>query len=199
MDIQAISDIFEEKFQKCTSSWANKKGFKNCKDTINEISKDGSNLLCKYKNEFFSFDYIAKEYGATEESVDMIFFDIENNYIVLVEYKNGKIKDKKSIQAKFLNSFSLFSQILQINKQEFWSLRTYLVFVTNKDKNLGQANYINHQRGSLDMLNYLDDDIILYGFKKYKPWYFDEIKTPFCNEFAKLMEKEFNIKLEEQT
>ena len=197
MDIQKISNIFEKKFHKCSSPWANKQGIENCKDSINEISKDGSNLLCKYKDKFFSFDYIAKEYGATEESTDMIFFDIENNYIVFVEYKNGKIRDKKGIQAKFLNSFSLLNKILKINKQEFWSLKTYLVFVTNKEKNLGQVNYMNHQRGSFDILNHFDNNILLYGFKKYKPWYFDEIKTPFCDEFAQLMKNEFKITLEE--
>lgn len=188
MTINNISNLFEEKFEKCSSNWAKKNGIVYCKDSINEISKDGLNLLCKYKNKFFSFDYIAKEYGSTEPSTDMIFFDIENEYIVFVEYKNGKIKGKKNIQHKFLNSFSILSRILGIDKQEFWSLKTYLIFVTNKEKN----------QGSLNILNHLKQDMILYGFEKYKPWYFDEIKTPFCDEFAQFMKNEFKIILEEE-
>jgi len=194
MTINDISILFEEKFDKCSSLWANKQNIVYCKDTITKISKDGNNFLCKYKDKFFSFDYIAKEYGATEPSTDMIFFDIDNEYIVFVEYKNGKVKDKHKIQAKFLNSFSLLNQILNIDKQIFWSLKTYLIFVTNKEKNPGQVTY----KDSFEILNYFDNNIILYGFEKYKSWYFNEIKTPFCDEFSELMEKEFNIRLEEE-
>ena len=199
MTTKEISELFEEKFEKCSSRWANKKGIVHCKDSITEISKDGSNFLCKYKDKFFSFDYIAKEYGATEPSTDMIFFDIDNEYIVFVEYKNGQIKGKKDIQHKFLNSFSLLHQILNIDKKTFWSLKTYLIFVTNRKSNKGQVAYIeNYQQGSFNILNQMKQDIVLYNFAKYKPWYFDEIKTPFCDEFPELMKQEFNIILEEE-
>jgi len=191
MKIEEIQNLFEIKFSKY-------------KKTISEISLDDSNkkkpiILCKFQNSFFSFDDIAKEYGATEPSTDMIFFDLERKYIVLVEFKNGKIKSehKPKIKQKFLNSFYILNEILNIDKQQFWSLKTYLIFVTNKEKNQGQEQYRKYQYNSLTILNYLRNDIILYNFKKYKPWYFDEIKTPFCNEFSELMEKEFNIKLEE--
>jgi len=192
MTINDINDLFEEKFSKY-------------KKSISQISLDDSNkkkpiILCKFKNSFFSFDDIAKEYGANEPSTDMIFFDLNKEYIVLVEFKNGKIKseNKPKIKQKFLNSFYIFNKILDIDKQIFWSLKTYLIFVTNKEKNVGQEQYCNYKIDSLGILNYLRNDITLYDFAKYKPWYFDEIKTPFCDEFAELMEQEFNIILEEK-
>ncbi len=192
MKIDEIQNLFETKFSKY-------------KKSISEISLDKSNktkpiVLCKFQDYFFSFDDIAKEYGATEPSTDMIFFDLKNKYIVLVEFKNGKIKSdhKPKIKQKFLNSFYILNKILNIDKQLFWSLKTYLVFVTNKEKNQGQEKYRNYQYNSLKILNYLKNDIILYDFKKYKPWYFNEIKTPFCDEFAQLMEQEFKITLQEE-
>lgn len=192
MKIEEIQNLFETKFLEY-------------KKSISEISLDDSNktkpiVLCKFQNSFFSFDDIAKEYGATEPSTDMIFFDLEKEYIVLVEFKNGKIKSdhKPKIKQKFLNSFYILNEILKIDKQLFWSLKTYLVFVTNKERNQGQEQYRDYQHNSLNILNYLRNDIILYDFKKYKPWYFDEIKTPFCDEFAQLMKNEFKIILEEK-
>lgn len=191
MKIEEIQNLFETKFLKY-------------KKPISAISLDDSNktrpiVLCKFQNSFFSFDDIAKEYGATEPSTDMIFFDLEKEYIVLIEFKNGRIKSdhKPKIKQKFLNSFYILNEILNIDKQLFWSLKTYLVFVTNKEKNQGQEQYRDYQH-SLNILNYLRNDIILYDFKKYKPWYFDEIKTPFCDEFSQLMKNEFKIILEEQ-
>ena len=204
MIIEDISELFEQKFEKCSSIWANKKNIVYCKDSITELSKDDSDknnpkFLCKYKNKFFGFDYIAKEYGITEPSTDMIFFDIEKEYIVFVEYKNGQIKGKKDIQHKFLNSFSLLNQILNIDKKTFWSLKTYLIFITNRKNNKGQEKYIeNYQQGSYKILGQMKQNIILYNFQKYKPWYFNEIKTPFCDEFENLMKQEFNIILEKE-
>ena len=201
MTIKEISDLFDREYVKCKSQWAQKKNITNCKTTISKLSEDDTNqqVLCKFKNTFFGFDYIAKEFGSNEPSTDMIFFDIDNEYIVLVEYKNGKIKDKKDIQSKFLNSFSLLNRILKVDKKSFWSLKTHLIFVTNKEKNKNQLSNQSYQKGSFDILNILQNDIIFYGFGKYKPWYFDQISTPFCDEFTELMKQKFNITLEEDT
>jgi len=126
-------------------------------------------------------------------------FDLERDYIVFVEYKNGKIKskDKPKIKQKLLDSLALFYTILGIDRQKFWNLKTYLIFVTNKDKNNNQVNHRQYLSSTDDFLDILEDNIILYGFDIYKPWYFNEIKTPFCNEFAELMGNEFKIKLED--
>jgi len=167
--------------------------------TLSKISEDDTNQvsLCCYKNKFLDFDKIAKEYYSSLPTTDMIFFDLEREYVVFVEYKNAKIKDKSKIKQKFLDSLALFYKILEINKQQFWNLKTYLIFVTNRDKNQNQANHRKYLSSTDELLDILEDNIILYGFDIYKPWYFNEIKTPFCNEFAQLMEQEFKIILEE--
>ena len=190
MNVYEIKKLFETKFSKYFS-------------TIAEISKDDNNSesLCYYYNynKFLDFDKIAKEYHPNWPTVDMIFFDLERDYIVFVEYKNGKIKskDKPKIKQKLLDSLALFYTILGIDRQKFWNLKTYLIFVTNKDKNNNQVNHRKYLSSTDDFLDILEDNIILYGFDVYKPWYFNEIKTPFCNEFAELMGNEFKIKLED--
>jgi len=171
--------------------------------TLSEISEDDTNniSLCPFKNKFLNFDEIAKEYDSSWATTDMIFFDLEKEYIVFVEYKNGKIKssNKPKIKQKFLDSFALFYKILKIDKSTFWNLKTYLIFVTNKEKNQNQLNHRNYLSITDELLDILEDNIILYGFDIYKPWYFDEIKTPFCDEFKEFMQNNFNISLEEET
>jgi hypothetical protein len=186
MSIYDIKQLFETKFYRHFY-------------TISEISKDDKNniSLCKYRNKFLDFDKIAKEYYQSSPTTDMIFFDLNRKYIIFVEYKNGKIKDKSKIKQKFLDSFALFFKILNIDKKSFWDFKTYLLFVTNKEKNPNQEIYRNYLSTTDELLNILEDNIILYGFDIYKPWYFNEIKTPFCDEFADLMQQEFNIILEE--
>jgi hypothetical protein len=189
MDIDDIKRLFETKFSKHIYS-------------LSKISEDDSHniSLCLYENEFFDFDKIAKEYHSSWATTDMIFFDLKREYIVFVEYKNGKIKssDKPKIKQKFLDSFALFYKILDMEKSIFWGYKTYLLFVTNKNKNMDQQIHRNYLSSTDDFLNILEDNIILFGFDRYKPWYFDEIKTPFCDEFAQVMKNEFNITLEEE-
>jgi len=185
-----IKELFETEFPKHIYS-------------LSKISEDDKNSisLCLYKNEFFDFDKIAKEYHSSWATTDMIFFDLNRKYIVFVEYKNGEIKskDKPKIKQKFLDTLALFYKILTVDKNIFWEYKTYLLFVTNKQKNSNQENHRNYLSSTDDFLNILEDNIILYGFDRYKPWYFDEIKTPFCDEFAQLMKSEFKITLEEET
>ncbi len=186
MNVSDIKWLFETKFSKHFY-------------TLSQISEDDTNKvsLCCYKNKFLDFDKIAKEYHQSWATTDMIFFDLEREYIVFVEYKNAKIKDKAKIKQKFLDSFALFSKILDVNKKIFWNFKTYLLFVTSKDKNPNQVNTRNFLSSTDEFLDILEDNIILYGFDIYKPWYFNEIKTPFCDEFAQLMKQEFKIILEE--
>ena len=186
MNISEIKELFETKFSKHIY-------------TLSKISEDDTNRvsLCCYKNKFLDFDKIAKEYHQSWATTDMIFFDLEREYLVFIEYKNGKIKDKTKIKQKFLDSFALFSKILDIDKNLFWSFKTYLLFVTNIEKNPNQVTHRNYLSTTDELLDILEDNIILYGFEIYKPWYFNEIKTPFCNEFKELMEHEFKIILEE--
>jgi len=177
-----------------------KKEFSQHIYTLSKISEDDTNHipLCHYKNRFFDFDKIAKDYASSWATTDMIFFDLEREYIVFVEYKNGKIKDKAKIKQKFLDSFALFYEILDIDKNLFWNFKTYLLFVTNKEKNPNQVTHRDYLSSTDELLDILEDNIILYGFDIYKPWYFNEIKTPFCDEFEKLMKQEFNIILEKE-
>ncbi|ETR66945.1 MAG: hypothetical protein OMM_05399 [Candidatus Magnetoglobus multicellularis str. Araruama] len=185
MTISDIKELFEQKFS-------------NHFDKLSVISKDNQFSLCNFKNQFLNFDSIAKEYYSSWASTDMIFFDLEREYIIFVEYKNSKMKSKEKpkIKQKFLDSFALLHKILETKgKEEFWHFKTYLLFVTNKDKNQNQENNRAYL-GSEKLLDILESDIILYGFERYKGWYFDEIKTPFCDEFPTLMETEFNIQLE---
>ena len=186
MKISKIKELFETKFSQHIYS-------------LSKISEDDTNnvSLCCYKNRFLDFDKIAKEYHQSWATTDMIFFDLEREYIVFVEYKNAKIKDKAKIKQKFLDSFALFYKILDIDKNQFWNFKTYLLFVTNKEKNPNQVTHREYLSTTDELLNILEDNIILYGFDIYKPWYFDEIKTPFCNEFAELMQQEFKIILED--
>ena len=191
--IDKIENLFKEKF--------NNKIF-----TIKEISEDKTNeeYLCLYTNKFYDLDKIAKIYSSTWESCDMIFFTQKK--IILVEFKNGKINSsqKPKIIRKFLNSYALLYEILQdlgISKDKFWQLKIDLIFVTSKYKNDGQFNYRQNiqQKDSLEILNLLENNIILYDFAKYKDWYFNEIYTPFCenNEFKNIMNK-YGILLKEK-
>ncbi|MEE4358518.1 MAG: hypothetical protein V2I97_18750 [Desulfococcaceae bacterium] len=185
MTISDIKELFEQKFI-------------NHFDKLSVISKDRQFSLCNFKNQFLNFDKIAKEYHPTWATTDMIFFNLEREFIIFVEYKNSKMKstEKAKIKQKFLDSFALLYKILETEeKEEFWHFKTYLLFVTNKDKNPNQVNRKTYL-GSEQILNILESDIILYGFERYKGWYFDEIKTPFCDEFPALMETEFNVLLE---
>ncbi len=186
MNISDIKELFESKFSQHIYD-------------LSEISYDDNNhvSLCMYKNRFLDFDKIAKEYHSSRATTDMIFFDMEREYIVFIEYNNGKIASngKPKIKQKFLDSFALFYRILDIEKEIFWNLKTYLLFVTNKKKNDNQLNHRKYLSSTDDFLDILEDNIMLYGFDIYKPWYFDEIKTPFCDEFSELMRKEFNITL----
>jgi hypothetical protein len=198
MTISDIQKLFKQKFP----SHFNK---------LSDISKDGEISLCNFKNQFFNFDAIAKKYHPSWATTDMIFFDLERKYIIFVEYKNSKIKseEKPKIKQEFLDSFALLYKILKtVDKENFWNFKTYLLFVTNKDKNRNQLNHrtykdknrnqLNHRTylGSAEISDILENNIILYGLERYKPWYFDEIKTPFCDEFPGLMETEFKIQLE---
>jgi len=186
VNVSDIKELFETKFSKHFY-------------TLSKISEDDTNRvsLCCYKNRFLDFDKIAKEYHQSWATTDMIFFDLKKEYIVFVEYKNAKIKDKAKIKQKFLDSFALFCKILDIDKKTFWNLKTYLLFVTSKEKNPNQVTHREYLSTTDELLNILEDNIILYGFDIYKPWYFDEIKTPFCDELAELMQQEFKIILEE--
>jgi hypothetical protein len=186
VNVSDIKELFETKFSKHFY-------------TLSKISEDDTHKvsLCCYKNKFLDFDKIAKEYHQSWATTDMIFFDLKREYIVFVEYKNAKIKDKAKIKQKFLDSFALFCKILDIDKKTFWNFKTYLLFVTSKEKNPNQVTHRDYLSTTDELLNILEDNIILYGFEIYKPWYFDEIKTPFCDEFSELMKQEFNIKLEE--
>ena len=189
MNIVDVKELFEDKFSKHFY-------------TLSKISEDDTNkvFFCSYKNKFLDFDKIAKRYAPSWSTTDMIFFDIEREYIVFVEFKNGIIDSKKKpkIKQKFLDSFALFSKILDVDKKVFWKFKTYLLFVTAKEKNLNQVTHRAYLSTTDELLDILEDNIILYGFDIYKPWYFDEIKTPFCDEFLELMEQEFNITLEEE-
>lgn len=189
MNTLEVQEIFKSEFSEYVYS-------------LSEISEDDTNHipLCHYKNRFFDFDKIAKKYHHSWSTTDMIFFDLEREYIVFVEYKNGKIRstDRPKIKQKLLDSFALFYKILDSDKNQFWNFKTYLLFVTNKEKNLGKKIHRDYLSGTDEFLNFLEDNIILYGFARYKPWYFDEIKTPFCDEFEELMKQEFNIILEKE-
>ncbi|MCK5718961.1 MAG: hypothetical protein KAH84_03305 [Thiomargarita sp.] len=185
MTISDIKKLFEDKFSKHF-------------DKLSVISEDSTNhiILCNFTNKFFNFDKIAKQYHPSWATTDMIFFDLEREYIVFVEYKNSEIKSnyKPKIKQKFLDSFALLYKILGIEKDNFWHFKTYLLFVTSKEKNKNQVKYKSYM-GSEEILNILESDVILYGLERYRAWYFDEIKTPFCDEFPKLMENEFKIQL----
>ena len=187
MNVIDIKELFEKNFSKHIY-------------TLSKISEDDRNRvsLCCYKNKFFNFDKIAKEYHSSWATTDMIFFDLQREYVIFVEFKNGKItsNEKPKIKRKFLDTFALFYKIIKTDKQQFWNLKTYLIFVTNKEKNLNQLNHREYLSSTDEFLNILEDNIVLYGFNIYKPWYFNEVKTPFCEEFAELMEEEFNIILE---
>jgi hypothetical protein len=188
VDILEIKKLFETKFS-------------NHIYNLSQISLDDNNdtILCKYKNKFLDFDKIAKEYHASWPTSDMIFFDLEREYIVFVEYKNKKMdtKERPKIREKFLDSLALLDKILKIEKETFWNLKKYMIFVTDRNKNQGQVQIRQNILYTDELLDILESDIIMFNFQRYKPWYFDEIKTPFCDEFAELMEKEFKIKLEE--
>ncbi|WP_457564238.1 hypothetical protein [Caminibacter sp.] len=196
MNISEVKEVFL-RFDECRSKWNKERGNFQCKDTINNISKDDSNnvSLCKFENKFFAFDYIAKEFGIDISSNDMIFFDTDNNKIVFVEFKNGKIKsDKKpKIIKKFLDSFYLLNKILELKDKNVWKLNTCLVFVTSKEKNKNQFN--DKKNYSEEMISYLENNQIYYGFERYKGWFFNEIYTPLCNDFKEFMLEKFNIQL----
>ena len=115
MNVSDIKELFETKFSKHFY-------------TLSKISEDDTNKvsLCCYKNKFLDFDKIAKEYHQSWATTDMIFFDLKREYIVFVEYKNAKIKDKAKIKQKFLDSFALFCKILAIDKKTFWNFSNFI-------------------------------------------------------------------------
>lgn len=69
-------------------------------DKLSVIYKDGEISLCKFKNQFLNFDTIAREYHPSWVIIDMIFFDLNNKYIIFVEYKNGKVKSAEKPKIK---------------------------------------------------------------------------------------------------
>jgi hypothetical protein len=145
MEFKEIESLFNKKF-------------KEFQKTISELSRDINTQvsLCNFKKKYLSLDDIAKLYGPSISSCDMIFFAKDS--IVLVEFKAGQIEKKtdakRKIKQKMLDSFALLFAILKISKLEFWNLRTYFVLVTDKRKNSGQLNRQSYM-GAEQVLSYL--------------------------------------------
>ncbi len=115
----------------------------DCLQTISDISYDIDNktTLCEHKSKlFFSFDDIVKKYyqssSITPASPDMIIFNKSKNLIVLVEFKNGKVKPQ-NVRIKLLESLLItLPKILELSCNDALNKTpiAYLL-IYNYDKN----------------------------------------------------------------
>jgi hypothetical protein len=115
MTISDIKELFEQKFS-------------NHFDKLSVISKDNQFSLCNFKNQFLNFDSIAKEYYSSWATTDMIFFDLEREYIIFVEYKNSKMKSKAELSLDFtFNHFitKWYFYDIQLNDMQVCHLKIY--------------------------------------------------------------------------
>ncbi|MEB3060633.1 hypothetical protein VJJ74_05670 [Parvimonas micra] len=137
--------------------------------------------------EVIDFDKVKREYlnniGLSEEcakSVDAII-DFNGNFI-LIEFKNGKMKnEKKTVKEKIKDSLLIFGDIIG---KTISSIRndTKFILVYNESKNskIEISKRVSYLAG---------EEIIRFDLEKYKGLYFQEIHTYTEKEFENYIKK----------
>jgi hypothetical protein len=149
--------------------------FNDCLQSIRQISWDPVHeaALVDMEERFHHYDIIAdKFYDNTPKSPDMILFD--NDTIVFVEFKNGKInsKDKDKIKLKAIEGcFIIFHKIITSYKKnvsflDIFKLKKYYILVYNTERNT--RDRIRDRKHS---------NLARFGLENYKGTFFHNVST----------------------
>lgn len=146
-DIEILYDFYKKHFSSTIDT------FENCSlDMENGVNLSHSQTKC------FNFDKIKNIVFSGADSccsVDSLYFDINNNVLYFIEFKNSKIKTSKGNvirscrESYIINRFiSTFSGIVDIHNINFCSL---LVASESKNSNTFQTLRLIDRAGSGDL------------------------------------------------
>lgn len=173
---------------------------------LKEISKDDSDknsivYMTDSSKEAVNFDVVKRKYlndlSLSEEnasSVDGIFEN--NNHLVFVEFKNGKMGgEKRKVKDKIRDSLLIFCDITgqHITNTREW-LEFILVYNIEKNPLPNQINKNEVQESSsrLQIAQYLggkaEEEFVRFDLKKFKRVYFKEVHTYSQEEFKEYLE-----------
>lgn len=161
--------------------------------TLKEMSKDDSQEVTEYMTESeikaINFDKVKRMYvnllGISEEcakSVDT--FAVFGDSYVLIEFKNGDMKNEKSkVKTKILHSLLILCDILKCDitatRNEF-----DFILVYNEQKNRDH----NHTRSSASEISshicgLAKEELVRFDLEKFKKLYFRNVHTYTEKEF----------------
>lgn len=171
--------------------------FRNNIISLKDASYDDKNncYMTLDNMEVIDFDKVKREYlnnlGLSEEcskSVDAII-DFNENFI-LIEFKNGKMKnEKKDVKEKIKDSLLIFGDVIG---ETVSSIRNdaKFILVYNASKNESKNSKIEISKRVSHLAR---EEIIRFDLEKYKGLYFQEIHTYTEKEFEEYI-KENKIK-----
>lgn len=192
-----------------------KKEFKQKKirKKLKNISKDATTqeIMCDSDSFAIDFDEVMRKYCGdlgrdTLRSVDSIFSvspknksDSHSKALIFLEFKNGRIADKKNMTGKEVESFGKTKEIREIEQKikdsllvfcdiAGWTIsntrqRVNFILVYDKDKNSSRNEIKEHfsKKGG--------NNIMSLGFGKLKGVFFKEVHTLSKQEFREFLSK----------
>lgn len=171
--------------------------FTNCMSELKELSRDSSKSEpdCYMTESAFmaiNFDKVKTRYlndlKLSEESASSVDGILQNdNEIIFVEFKNGKMKNEKSkVRDKIRDSLLIFCDITQSTISDIRKFGTFIL-VFNEEKNpISQQGKgeINPQETAPSLVKIAEhfsdkakEEFIRFGFEKYKKFCFKEVHT----------------------
>jgi hypothetical protein len=152
--------------------------YPHCLATLSEITKDtnASRSLCPGSENFLDFDKVSECYclrSDKPETVDMLANG--RNFLVLVEFKSGKIQNKKdrmSIANKLLSSLLLLEQIscscIEASLKKWVEMEC--VFVLVYDLSVNPRTQSTPTRIH-EIVQHMNSQSIRFGLQKYNNLY----------------------------
>ncbi len=161
--------------------------------TLEKLSEDNSDksdikYMTSSKLPAVNFDAVKRQYanalGLSEEvSASVDAFAVIGGENFLIEFKNGSIKNEKNLKRKILESLLILCDILHCNISD--TRENYeLILVYNEDKNpLPNQTKKSNISIAKHICGKAHDELILFGFDKYKTLYFNDVHTYTEREF----------------
>lgn len=166
--------------------------YKNCIETIKEISKDSTNgeYMSEIEREIYNFDKIKTLYlnglGLSEEackSTDGLMI-LDNDKHYFLEFKNGKLKGKeKDLRLKIKASVNIYCDICKKiisdmrKKDEF-------ILIYNESKNSSSRTDIGKH-----LSKKAGKEFGMFGLERYISLYFKDVHTYTESEFEEFLRR----------
>lgn len=173
--------------------------FKNNKSYLKELSLDTKNS--EYMTESMTlavnFDKVktcyANSLNKSEECLSSVDALVElDERIVLIEFKNGKVKTP-SVKHKMKDSLLLLCDILNTKISETREIMDYIVVYNKEKNNSHKKNKVQESKSRDDIMGYLadkaDSEIVIFDLERYIDIFFKNIHTYDKQEFKDYLEK----------